>query len=123
MITDLYPFHSSFAEVSLHLDVDLHVANIAGDVRTNMSPTIMPYKSCDAETTEPRRPKEQKETQSPDVEVEQHLSFVVLCVCLYPDNLHGLEESEGIFDWRSNNRRASIICMILCGNSTSQLGC
>lgn len=31
--TDLYSFDSSFTEVSLHLNVDLYISNIAEDTR------------------------------------------------------------------------------------------
>lgn len=41
-LTDLYSFDSSFAEVSLHLDVDLYVANIAEDARTKVLLSIVP---------------------------------------------------------------------------------
>ncbi len=40
--THLYSFNSSFAEVPLHLNVDLYIANIAEETRTKMSSKIMP---------------------------------------------------------------------------------
>lgn len=60
---------------------------------------MTPHKSSDTEATETRKIQRPKGDESPDIEVEQDLSFVVLCVCLYPYDLHGLEQSEGTFDW------------------------
>lgn len=59
MKTDLYSFDSSFAEVSLHLNVDLYIANIAEDTRTKKSPTVLLSKSCNIEVTVTRKSKEQ----------------------------------------------------------------
>lgn len=50
--TDLYSFYSGFAEVPLHLNIDLYVANIAGGHKNKISTTIMPHKSCNKEMTE-----------------------------------------------------------------------
>lgn len=36
--TNLYAFDSSFAEVPFHFNIDLHVANVAEDISTKMSP-------------------------------------------------------------------------------------
>lgn len=46
--TYLYSFDSSFAEVSLHLNVDLYIANIAEDMRAKTS-YIQSCNSCNTE--------------------------------------------------------------------------
>lgn len=58
-LTHLYSFDSSFAEVPLHLNVDLHVADVAGKRR----------ESCHDACQKQKSPKKSINERSPDVKI------------------------------------------------------
>lgn len=88
--THLHSFDSGFAEVSLHLHVDLHVTHEA-EGREKRTVTAPSQKQRYGDGFQIQQLKNET---SPDVKIQQDLSLVVLRVCLNPNNFHGLKQEE-----------------------------